>query len=187
MNLPNWITFFRMILVPAFIACLVYWQAGYAFCQTLALVVFGVACFTDALDGFIARRTKQQTRLGTMIDPLADKLLLVAAYLSLTLMEQLPLAAKIPPWLTLIVVSRDILLLTGAVVVFALQNRFDPRTNFLGKVTTVSQMCLVVGLLAGCGVFLKNILMAATTCFTLASGASYMRAGTRMLSNGGKA
>ena len=175
-----------MILVPAFVAALVYWQAGHAICRPLALGIFSLACLSDAVDGAIARRRRQQTHLGSLLDPLADKILLITAYLGLSLMGNIPASSQIPAWLTLIVVSRDLFLLMGAMMIFVTQNAFYPRTNFLGKVTTVSQMVLIVALLAGCGALLKNLLMMTTASFTLASGATYLSRGAKMLSNGGR-
>ena len=122
-----------MMLVPAFMASLLYWQEGQSYFRTIALMIFVVACFTDAADGFIARRTRQQTRLGSLIDPLADKLLLVTAFLALTIMGGIPDGSKLPAWLTVLVVSRDVFLITGMIIIFVMSNQFDAKTNFLGK------------------------------------------------------
>ena len=87
--------------------------------------------------------------------------------------------------LTVLVVSRDVFLITGMIIIFVMSNQFDAKTNFLGKITTVCQMFLIGAVLSGCGLLVKNTLVAATAGFTLISGASYLRAGVRVLSNGG--
>ena len=94
MNLPNYITLARVVLIPFFIDFMIYGYYG------PALAVFVVACVTDALDGMIARITNQKTELGAFLDPMADKLLIISAFVTLALLGMLP------GWLVIIVVSR---------------------------------------------------------------------------------
>src|SRR3990170_4410241 len=105
MNLPNYITLFRVVLIPFFINLMVY---GY---YREALAVFVVAGGTDALDGMIARLMKAQTELGAFLDPMADKLLIISAFVTLVLL------GKLPVWLVIIVVSRDVIIALGSLVI----------------------------------------------------------------------
>jgi cardiolipin synthase len=127
----NQLTLLRMLLIPVFAILVTYGYLG------LALVVFSIAGLTDLLDGLIARRTGQKTTLGTWLDPMADKLLLTTMFVVLTL----PLdhfANRIPLWLTVLVISRDVgIVATVAIVNLAVGRRtFVP--SFLGKVATAT-------------------------------------------------
>ena len=128
-TLANQLTLLRMLLIPAFVLLVVYGYFGWA------LTVFIVAGATDALDGLIARLAHQKTDLGAWLDPAADKLLLVAAFVVLTL-PNLGLVNRIPIWLTILVISRDVgIVLTVAIVSLALGPRtFKP--SLLGKAAT---------------------------------------------------
>jgi cardiolipin synthase len=124
----NQLTILRLLLVPVFVLCMIYSRPGWA------LVVFAAAGITDALDGLIARRTGPTT-LGAWLDPMADKLLLAAMFVMLTL-PGLGLAARIPLWLTVLVISRDIaIILTVAIFNLAVSRRTF-RPSMLGKVAT---------------------------------------------------
>lgn len=132
MNIPNLLTLFRILLVPIFVILLIYGQTFYAF---LAFMIAGV---TDALDGFIARFFNQKTVLGAYLDPIADKLLLVTSYIVLAII------GIIPPWLAVLVISRDIVILTGVAVLFLNHKFFEIRPTLLGKVSTFFQLTTVV-------------------------------------------
>ena len=125
----NQLTLFRLLLVPGLVILVLYGFNGWA------LVTFTVAGVTDALDGEIARRAGQRTRLGALLDPMADKLLLVSTFVVLTMPLGLP--NQLPVWFTVLVISRDVLIVvTVAVVNLAIERRvFYPST--LGKITTV--------------------------------------------------
>lgn len=118
LTLANQLTLLRIVLIPAFVVLMVYGYAG------SALVVFSVAGLTDLLDGLIARRTGQRTSLGAWLDPMADKLLLVTTFIVLTL-PSMPLMNRLPIWLTVCVISRDIVIV-GVVAVVNLA--IGPRT-----------------------------------------------------------
>lgn len=118
LTLANQLTILRVALTPAFVLAVVYEYLG------TALVVFLVAGATDALDGLIARRTGQRTSLGTWLDPMADKLLLVATFVVLTL-PSVPLTHHIPLWLTVLVISRDVVIV---VVVAVVNLAIGPKT-----------------------------------------------------------
>jgi cardiolipin synthase len=125
----NQLTLLRMLFVPALVILLVYGYAGWG------LLVFAAAGVTDALDGLIARRTGQKTTLGAWLDPMADKLLLVTTFVLLTL-PGFGQANRLPIWLTVLVISRDVaIVLTVAVVNLALGPRTF-RPSLPGKVAT---------------------------------------------------
>jgi len=129
LTLANQLTLLRMFLIPAFVILVVYGYLGWA------LIVFATAGITDALDGVIARRAGQRTTLGAWLDPMADKLLLVTVFVVLTLPD-LGLANRLPLWLTVLVISRDIgIVLTVAIVSLAIGPRTFRPTIF-GKIAT---------------------------------------------------
>jgi cardiolipin synthase (CMP-forming) len=133
----NQLTLLRMLLIPAFVILVVYGQLGYA------LLVFTVAGVTDALDGLIARRSGQHTSLGAWLDPMADKLLLVSTFIVLTI-PGLGLANRLPLWLTVIVISRDVVIvITVAIVNLAIGRRtFHP--SIFGKIATATYILTAV-------------------------------------------
>lgn len=129
LTFANQLTLLRMLLIPAFVILVVYGYLGWA------LVVFTTAGLTDALDGIIARRAGQRTSLGAWLDPMADKLLLVTAFVVLTL-PGLGLANRLPLWLSILIISRDVvILLTVAVVSLAIGPRTF-RPSIFGKMAT---------------------------------------------------
>jgi cardiolipin synthase len=133
----NQLTLLRMLLIPAFVLLVVYGHLGWA------LVVFGTAGATDALDGLIARRSGQKTNLGAWLDPAADKLLLVTTFIVLTL-PNLQLANRLPIWLTVLIISRDVgIVLTVAIVNLAIGPRTF-RPSLLGKVATATYIVTAI-------------------------------------------
>ena len=129
LTFANQLTILRIVLIPAFVLLVVYGRLG------AALLVFITAGATDALDGLIARRAGQRTSLGAWLDPMADKLLLVTTFIVLTL-PAIPLTNHLPLWLTVVVISRDVVILA---VVAIVNLAIGPRTfrpSMLGKATT---------------------------------------------------
>lgn len=145
MTIPNYITFFRILLVPVFFTLLVSYEEGKEYYRLLALSVFIVASFSDALDGAIARATKTCSELGRFLDPLADKLLLLSGYIGLLLVQSLDYHP--PHWVTVVIVFRDIFLVGGAVTLFVVGGKLRVEPNWLGKITTASQMLTLVVIL----------------------------------------
>jgi cardiolipin synthase (CMP-forming) len=131
LTVANQLTILRIMLVPAFVLLVVYGYLGWS------LVAFLVAGITDALDGLIARRAGQRTSLGAWLDPMADKLLLVTTFIVLTL-PGIPLTNHLPLWLTIIVISRDIVIVAVvAIISFAIGPRtFQP--SVWGKLATAT-------------------------------------------------
>lgn len=131
-QLPNLITLSRIALAPALV--LVLNDGDYR----LALAIFVIAGLSDGLDGFIAKRFHYQSRFGAILDPAADKILLVSAYVMLTVLHQLPL------WLVIVVVFRDLLIIGGYVVYTSMYGPVHMRPSWISKFNTFMQIALVV-------------------------------------------
>ena len=172
----NQLTLFRLLLVPCLVILVLYGFNGWAF------VTFVVAGVTDALDGVIARRAGQRTSLGALLDPMADKLLLISTFVVLTLPNQLPL------WFTVLVISRDVLIvLTVAVVNLAIERRvFYP--SLPGKIATVlyvltGAVTLLFNFLGYTSVVVTWTVYAALAA-TIISGLHYIAHAARVVNEG---
>jgi cardiolipin synthase len=177
MNVPNSLTLLRIILVPVIVIFLI---KG-AFSK--ALIVFCAACVTDGLDGFFARVLKQKTVLGSHLDPLADKALIATSFITLSALN------IIPSWLTVIVISRDFIILLGISVLTIMSISFDIRPAFVSKVTTFLQFLTVFLVLAFKELpgYYNSILISgiywATALFTVVSGFNYIFRGVQLINN----
>jgi len=139
LTIPNLLTFMRMALIPVFASLLFYGH------DVWALIVFLVAGISDGIDGFLARRFKQESELGTIIDPIADKLLMTTAFIILSVPSIMPPVRHLPVpfWVTITVIGRDVLILTvaGAINVITGFRGFKP--SWLGKLSTFVQVVAV--------------------------------------------
>jgi len=181
-SLANKLSLFRILLVPAFVVCLLYYRPGESeWFRYLAVALFVIAVFTDAVDGYIARVGKQATRLGAILDPVADKLLLVSGFVCLSSIPTLPASLKIPVWVPILVLSRDGILVFGWLLVVVLTSDFQaqPQPSRLGKATTFFQMFSIVSVLLSWP-FAKVVLWTAMV-LTVLSGIGYLRRGNRLL------
>lgn len=173
-TIPNLLSILRMGLVPLFIIAVI---DGYAF---RALMIVLIAGITDVLDGFIARVWKQQSLLGTYLDPVADKLLLVSAYVVLSI-PSLNRGTEIPLWVTVLVIARDVLLVVMALVLYLAAGIRSFPPSVLSKINTLLQvMAVVLVLLSNTLPLARWIdLLAHTAIYgvavlTLASGLDYV-------------
>lgn len=172
-NWANRITILRIILVPVFITSVLYhWLY-------LALGVFIFAAITDGLDGYLARVRKERTQLGRILDPVADKMLLNSAFISLSLVSGLPDYLDMPAYVPIAVISRDVIILLGAIVIYLLTQKINIRPTALGKVTTFFQMLTIMSLLLG--FIYSNWSWNITVFFTILSGVDYIRIGAGQL------
>jgi cardiolipin synthase len=167
----NQLTLLRMLLIPAFVLLVVYGEFGWA------LLVFVIAGLTDALDGLIARLTGQRSDLGAWLDPAADKLLLVTTFIVLTL-PNVGLVNRIPIWLTVLVISRDVgIVLTVAIVNLALGPRTFPPSA-LGKTATAWFILTCVAVMffnwRGATSPVVDFFVWTSLAITLASGIDYV-------------
>lgn len=181
MTTANKITIGRILLVPVFVIELLnYTGSGWETHRWVALGVFLIAAIGDGVDGFVARRFNQKTEMGALLDPLADKLLLVLGLVILTL-DNTPRLDRIPLWLTATVLARDVMLLLFLVLVNYMVGQGTVRPHATGKVATVLQMTCVVWALLKWDAGWLYWLAAAATGFTALSGIIYLRDGLAMV------
>jgi cardiolipin synthase len=133
----NQLTLLRMLLIPAFVILVVYGHLGWA------LIVFAVAGLTDLLDGLIARWSGQKTSLGAWLDPMADKLLAVSTFVVLTV-PGLGLANPLPIWLTVLIISRDVVIVATVAIVNLAMGPKTFKPSIWGKVATATYMLTAV-------------------------------------------
>jgi cardiolipin synthase len=183
MGLANWLTIVRILLIPVFVTSLVYNR------PLLALVTFVVAGVTDMMDGYIARTRGTKTRLGAFLDPLADKLLLTASFVTITY----KFSKILPFWLTAIVLSRDLLLILVAVLIMLTGGQIHPAPTALGKLSTVFQMltvgaALLVLVIGGVSELslIRRSLVVVTGVLTVVSGIQYLVLAPRYVDWGGR-
>lgn len=173
MNLPNLMTLIRVLLIPVFVIFIINKLFGWA------LVTFAVAGITDGIDGMVARVTHKRTELGAYLDPIADKLLLMSAFITLAIIEILP------SWLAVIVITRDVIILVGFLVLLLTNYHPKIRPSLVSKVTTVFQIAtIILVFLAGYAPIFNKLSIIAiygTTFFTIVSGSHYIYLGTRIL------
>jgi cardiolipin synthase len=152
LTIPNLLTFMRMALIPVFASMLFYGH------YRLALAFFVIAGVSDGIDGFLARRFKQESELGTIIDPIADKLLMTTAFIILSIPNVLPPVRHLPVpfWVTITVIGRDVLILAVAAAINVITGFRGFKPSWLGKLSTLVQV-VAVGL----------ILLSAVTGFTI--------------------
>jgi cardiolipin synthase len=181
-TIPNLLTLGRLLLVPCFLI------ASMRGMWTVAFVIFVSAAVTDVLDGMIARRFNLRSRLGAILDPLADKTLMICGFLFYTLSRRMPLV-RIPNWLTFTVFIRDFLIITFAYLLYTRVQvkRFPP--SIFGKASTLAQAATVATVVA-VNAFLPGLLWLAHLLFkvalllTLFSGWDYLRRTERLLADG---
>jgi len=176
-TVPNLLTVFRMVLIPVFVSLLFYQRF------VLALAVFVVAGVTDGLDGLLARRFDQRSSLGTILDPIADKLMMITSFVVLSMRsvfpQPVPSHLPIPFWVTIAVISRDVFILVGAAAINIVTGFRGFRPSILGKInTTVQIVAIGIIMLAasvpyGTGYYLPTVYATIFT-FAVLSGAHYV-------------
>jgi len=172
MTIPNLITILMVLLVPIFVIYIIN-------DRTLgSLIIFVIASISDALDGFIARVFHQKSDLGVYLDPLADKILLVTAYTTLAILKM------IPPWLAVLIISRDVIILLGVLLLYLNRHPVKVHPSLLSKSTTCLQIATILMILSNSYLNIEPIKMYAfwiTAGFTIASGLQYIRIGLVIL------
>jgi cardiolipin synthase len=175
MTVANLFTSIRIILTPIFLIYVINDQVF------LAFFVFVLAGLTDALDGIIARLCNQKSKVGAILDPLADKLLVITAYVTIPIKRH-----TIPAWLSAIVISRDVLILLGVLILFLNSIKFEIKPSCVSKITTCFQISTVLSaLLSERFLFFKELnsyLHVLTAVFTISSGLHYMGYWFRLIS-----
>jgi cardiolipin synthase len=178
MNFANKISTFRILAVPFFVASLIYYHLPErAYLRTLALVIFILGVISDAADGYIARKTKQQSKAGLILDPLGDKLLLMSGFLCLSFLKEF--ALRFPLWVTFIVISRDVIIILGTIVIFMVKQDIEIFPTKWGKLSTTFQMLSVMAVLVQ--VKFAFIFWWIAIFFTVISGLDYVKRGFKIL------
>jgi cardiolipin synthase len=176
-TVPNLLTVFRMVLIPVFVSLLFYQRF------LLALGIFILAGVTDGLDGLLARRFDQKSQLGTILDPIADKLMLVTSFVVLSMRsvfpQPLPSHLPVPFWVTVAVISRDVFILVGAAAINIVTGFRGFRPSMLGKINTTVQIFAIGAIMFAAsfpyatGYYLPTIYATVFT-FAVLSGAHYV-------------
>ena len=176
-TVPNLLTIFRMVLIPVFVSLLFYQRF------VLALAVFILAGITDGLDGLLARRFDQKSQLGTILDPIADKMMMITSFVVLSMRsvfpQPMPSHLPIPFWVTIAVISRDVFILVGAAAINIVTGFRGFRPSLLGKInTTVQIFAIAIIMLAasfpyGTGYYLPTV-YAIVFLFAVLSGGHYV-------------
>jgi CDP-diacylglycerol--glycerol-3-phosphate 3-phosphatidyltransferase len=177
MNIANKISTFRILSVPFFVACLIYYSADREYLRFLALGIFILGVISDAVDGYIARKSKLQSKAGLVLDPLGDKMLLMSAFICLYVIDKIPL--RFPLWVILIVISRDVIILLGAAVIYIVKQNIEILPTRWGKLTTTFQMLAVITVLLQ--LYFAYIFWWIAVFFTILSGIDYIRRGFAIL------
>jgi cardiolipin synthase (CMP-forming) len=183
MTTANKITILRILLIPFFVVETIYYvRTGNEIHRLLAILSFAIAAICDGVDGYIARHYKQISELGKILDPLADKLLLVSGVVLLSF-DNAPYLRQIPLWLTGTIIGRDLLLLIGITVIHFTVGKVKVRPRILGKCATVFQMLVIVWILLKWDFRygLLKIWIFAAGIFTGVSGLLYVWDGVRQL------
>jgi len=186
MTTANKVTILRILLIPLFVIETIYYvRTGMEVHRLVAFLAFAVTAISDGVDGYIARHYYQISELGKILDPLADKLLLVSGIVLLSL-DNAPYLRQIPLWLTGTIIGRDLLLGIGAVVIRAVVGKITIRPRLMGKVATVFQMLVIVWILLRWDQFfhgrLLQVWILGAGIFTGVSGLFYVFDGMKQLS-----
>jgi CDP-diacylglycerol--glycerol-3-phosphate 3-phosphatidyltransferase len=196
MTTANKITIVRILLIPAFVTMAIYYgqsiQDGTPaeWERFTAITIFLLAALSDGLDGYVARRYNQRSSLGVVLDPIADKGLLLSAIISLSISnwsELDPSYGSFPTWFPILVISRDAILFVGAAVLYLLIGKVHVKPNWTGKVATVLQMIAIGWVMLQLRLVPLLYVVVAAGVFTAVSGIIYVTDGVRQLQAAGHA
>jgi cardiolipin synthase (CMP-forming) len=197
MTTANKITLIRILMIPAFVTMAIYYGESIARGAPLewqrftAILIFLVASVSDGLDGYVARRYNQRSALGVVLDPIADKGLLLSGIITLSISNWStidPEYGRFPAWFPVLVISRDVVILMGtAVLYFLIGPNIKIRPSWTGKVATVLQMCAIAWVMLQLHWLPLKWVVAGAGLFTLVSGIIYVLEGVRQLQAAGHA
>jgi len=197
MTTANKITVARILMIPVFVTMAIYYGESIQRHEPAermrfaAIVIFLIAAVSDGLDGYVARRYKQRSSLGVILDPIADKGLLLSGIITLSISnwsESDPDYGKFPIWFPVLVITRDAVILVGAVILhFFIGNKMKVKPSWTGKVATVCQMCAIAWVMLQLRFLPLNFVVIVAGAFTLISGIIYVMEGVRQLQAEGHA
>lgn len=167
MTLANQITLLRIILIPVFIIALI--EGSHIW----PVLIFTFTIITDAIDGFVARRRNEKTKLGSFLDPLADKMLMFASFITLVYLKIIPL------WVFVLTISRDVIILAGWLIIYFITDSLEIKPRPLGKITTIVQMSTIWFILIGVSPLIQISLLYLTAAITAVSGIDYIIIGSK--------
>ncbi|MBF0385903.1 MAG: CDP-diacylglycerol--glycerol-3-phosphate 3-phosphatidyltransferase [Candidatus Omnitrophica bacterium] len=179
LTFANKITLLRILALPFFIASVLNISSGDTISRKLALGIFIFAIITDMIDGYIARSRKEKTRSGAILDPLADKLLLASAFICLYVEGSHLSVERIPIWIVAVVVSRDVILIIGGMIIYGLHEKLVLESNAWGKAATFFQFITIISILTE--VRLPQIILYAMLLLTVISAFEYIRKGIKTI------
>lgn len=183
MTTANKITIVRILLIPFFITLVIFYsRTGHGAYRVWALLSFATASILDAVDGYVARHYNQRSELGAILDPLADKLLLTSGIIFFTF-DNRPYFERIPLWVTLTVLGRDVIILIGMVLIHTILGKVKVRARIPGKIATVLFMTIVSWILLGWDARVLPYMTTAAGIFTAASALFYILDGARQLNS----
>jgi CDP-diacylglycerol--glycerol-3-phosphate 3-phosphatidyltransferase len=186
MTFANKVTVVRILAVPFFIATILYYSTERDHFRFVALSIFLFAVISDFVDGYIARTRHQKTRAGTILDPLADKILLISAFICLYKIGVLFEVVRFPIWLVVAVISRDIILILGAMILQIIHGNFDVEPTNWGRAAIFFQILSVMGMLLQLDYAFSIYVWWITLFFTIISLIDYTRKGIKILNDGQK-
>jgi cardiolipin synthase (CMP-forming) len=196
MTTANKITIVRILMIPAFVTMAIYYGqsiqrgAPLEWMRFVAIAIFLIAAISDGLDGYVARRYNQRSSLGVILDPIADKGLLLSGIITLSISnwsESDPDYGGFPTWFPVIVISRDAILIVGAAILYLLIGKVHVKPNWTGKVATVLQMVAIGWVMLQLHVVPLLYVVIAAGVFTAISGIVYVAEGVRQLQAAGHA
>lgn len=190
MTTANKITIVRILMIPAFVTMAIYYGESVQRGEPLewqrfsAIAIFLLAAASDGIDGYVARRYNQRSTLGVILDPIADKGLLLSGIITLSIANwsQIdPRYGRFPAWFPVLVITRDVVILVGSAVLHLLNGRVQVRPSWTGKVATVLQMAAIAWVMLQLRFVPLIYVVAAAGLFTLISGIIYVMDGIRQL------
>lgn len=182
MTLPNQITIVRILLIPVFILLAVYYghsvEAGIPdeHLRLAAMIVFVIAALSDGLDGWLARHFRWKSTLGAILDPIADKGLMLAAIITLAVSNW---DRSLPIWFPILVISRDVIIVVGWMLLHFVNDYLEVRPSLLGKITTFFQMLSIAVILLQWHDYMIIVILAGIMTFI--SGIGYIFDGIRLV------
>jgi cardiolipin synthase len=182
LTIANKLTICRILIIPFFLMALFYYSPDRDYFRWIALGIFLFAGILDLLDGYIARKFYQETKLGALLDPLADKILLVSAYICLYKLGALFDIVRFPLWFVVGVIIREIILLLGIAVIRFVKGGITIHPTLLGKLTTFCQMLAVLGILVQW--HFSDLFWYLVLTLIIVSGFDYMYKGIKQLNSG---
>jgi len=195
MTTANKITVIRILMIPAFVTMAIYYGESIERGEPLewqrftAIIIFLVAAVSDGLDGYVARRYNQRSALGVILDPIADKGLLLSGIITLSISNWSrvdPEYGRFPTWFPVLVITRDAVILVGSAVLHLLNGKVQVKPTWTGKVATFFQMAAIAWVMLQLRFFPLIYVVAAAGFFTLVSGVIYVTDGFRQLGEHGQ-